>query len=117
MNEQITELLLNLATELGTTTELLWSVLLRQAAVSSAANLTSQLLIAGLLILALRKIKKINFKEIDRLTPEMPAIFVWVLWLLAVFAWVIVFCGNLHMTIAGFLNPEYWALKEVLNSL
>lgn len=120
MNEQTAKLVEQLAQKLGTTTEYLWSVLLRQAPISALTDLIYFVLvcIGGVFILKAHKnFSKENerrdskYYDNDALAPIMIVVVViWTVLFLAAFFSI----GNI---VNGFFNPEYWALDEILSSL
>lgn len=117
MKEQIAEILSSIATGLGTTTEMLWGALLRQAPVDAAASLIQIVVILVLSITVLRLLKKTDFTKFYDTCPEIPACVAYgLVWLLIIFS-SIAFISDISNILAGFFNPEYWALKEVLNAL
>lgn len=125
MNEQTSKLFEQLAQKLGTTTEYLWGVLLKQAPIQSTLGLIK--LIAVLLFgLILWKIHKKLSKEIEGcesydntlyLQKEeyvtIPMITAFILFLVL----FIVSMINISSIVYGYFNPEYWALKEVMSNI
>jgi len=109
MNEQITEIIKKLSEKLGVASEGLWRALLKQAPLSAA----TELVLIVIVFIAFRKwFKSIVKRESDELTPVA-----WLVWgVLFGFAFICFGC-NLDRTLAGFFNPEYWALKEILTSV
>ena len=120
MEEQTVKLVEQLAQKLGTTTDYLWSVLLKQAPISALVDLIYFVLvcIGGYFLLKTHK----NFsKEVgghsskyycnDALAPIM---------IVVVCIWAILFIiafFSIGDVINGFVNPEYWALNKILSSL
>ena len=120
MNEQTTKLIEQLALKLGTTTEYLWSVLLKQAYISAITTLIYLVGIIGAGFLLLKahiafskETEESNSKYWDsgELQFIMIALaFIWsVLFIVAFF--------SIENIVNGFLNPEYWALKEIMSNL
>ena len=116
--ENLTALLEKLAEKLGTTTEYLWGVLIRQAPISAITDLIYFMLVI-LGGIALYKIHKRLMKEDESgdsvyynleegaIVPMAIAVIIWaVIFIICFFS-----LGNM---INGFFNPEYWALDEVL---
>jgi ABC-type phosphate transport system permease subunit len=124
MNENTAKLIEQLAQKLGTTSEYLWRILLKQAAVDATTTLI-QFLAVILFGITLWKIHKKLMKKVsdDKYAEtgydkyEEGAIVPMIL-STVVFAilFIICFCciGDI---INGYFNPEYWALKTVLNSI
>lgn len=122
MNEQTTKLIEQLAQKLGTTTEYLWSVLLKQAPIEATVTLF-QTLCVMLFGLALWKIHKRLLKkesedkysetgyekyEESAIGPMIIATIVFAI------LFIICFCcvGDI---VNGYFNPEYWALERILH--
>ena len=122
MNEQTTKLIEQLARKLGTTTEYLWLVLLKQAPIDATVTLF-QTLFVMLFGLALWKINKRLLKkgsedkysetgyekyEEGAIIPMIIATIVFAI------LFIICFCciGDI---VNGYFNPEYWALERILN--
>ena len=106
MNEESTALLEELAEKLGTTSEYLWAALLRQAPISIITDLLVLAVWVAVLILTFRKLKKLSDKDYIEL--------LWIFWGLGA-----VICGVIapfvfSNMIIVLLNPEYWALKQLL---
>lgn len=122
MNQQTEKLLRELADKLGTTVEHLWSVLIRQAGISGVTNL---IVIAVWLVILVwgyklvRRKTKRPAKTDENKYPEAE----WddgvnlVAWgafaLAAVFTIMTVGTSAEHIA-ASLLNPEFWALKELI---
>jgi uncharacterized Tic20 family protein len=121
MNEQTAKLVEQLAQKLGTTADYLWSVLLKQAPISAITDLVffAFTIILGVVIYKVHKhllAEKDGNNSIYYDLEEgavVPMIFVLVIWAIMFIA-CLCSIGNI---INGFLNPEYWALKEILSSL
>lgn len=125
MNEQTTKLLQSIALKLGTTTEYLWLVLIKQASIDSWVTII-QLVIVLLFGLTLWRVhkklssdcsdKSSNYKttyyeKYDGIEiPMIIGVIVFSLLIICLF-----FCIN--SVISGFINPEYWALREILNTI
>lgn len=122
MKEETTELLNQLAQKLGTTTEYLWSILLKQAPISATLDLIKMLFILffGLI---LWKIHKHLMKKEDRddrysqtlydkyeegaRIPMIVAVIIFIILSISCFYSI----GNV---VNGYFNPEYWALRTIL---
>ena len=114
MNEQTTKLIEELAQKLGTTAEYLWAVLIKQAPISAMTDLLFFILasFSGILLYKLHKwmSEKDIYEDYEDIAIA-PMIVLTILWGII---WI-VFFFSLGNVITGFLNPEYWALKEVLD--
>ena len=108
MNEQLTTLLETLSGKLGVATEVLWGALLRQAPISSITNIVVLVLLSVLVVFAVIWLSK---QEVDECNP------IWFLVFCASVATLIAFFTTVEKTIAGFINPEYWALSKILETL
>lgn len=108
MDDQTAKLIQGIATKLGTTADHLWAVLIRQAPISASCDAVGIALLGAALILAWRKILK--WKPEDE-----PAKWIGV-GLLSVITAILIalICDSIGEDIAGFVNPEYWALKQII---
>ena len=114
-----------LATKLGTTTEYLWGSLLRQAPFTGIVDLA--------FLAALVLVWGVSFRFIQRKTSIPPnetkdnqyrylradwedegAGLAWAFLFIFGTVKVILIGSNLSMIFAAFLNPEYWALKQII---
>lgn len=121
MNEQTTKLIEQLAQKLGTTTEYLWTVLIKQAPISAATDALCFIfvIIGGIILWRLHKYlskergdykHSIYYEQEEAvIIPMLIVAIIWAICFIACFFSI----GNI---INGFFNPEYWALKEVLGS-
>ncbi len=124
MNDNTAKLLEQLAQKLGTTTEYLWRVLLKQAPISATTTLLQIFLILlfgwGLWKIHKRLMKKQgegNYSENLYEEWEMGAMFPMALGTLIFSIMLVISLFSISDVINGYFNPEYWALKEVLSSL
>jgi len=117
--ENLTDLLETLATKLGTTTEYLWGVLIRQASINAMINLVYFVfvLLAGVgLYMLHKKFSKEDddgdsiYSDSDEAIPTIMVI-VTIIWIIMFFVGFF----SLGSVFYGFFNPEYWALEKVLN--
>ena len=114
MNENTEKLIRELAEKLGTTTEHIWSVLVTQAPISSSINLA---IVIGFAVAVYASYKQVSRKAVsegewDDHCGSM--IFAWIAWVAFTFVAIIVICSSLDDIAAGLLNPEYWALKQII---
>lgn len=116
MSKETTDLINQLADKLGTTAEHLWGVLVKQAPISSAVELA--LLLAGILgavvlgMVAYKKSKKEDSSDHDDLVCVYCAVASAILGLIVL---VVLLCESENI-VAGFFNPEYWALHQLIPS-
>ena len=117
--EKLTPLLEKLAEKLGTTTEYLWGVLLKQAPITAAIELMYLVLVI-LGGLALYKIHRRLSKEVEgknSLYYDLEAVAA-VPMGIATLIWSVIFIicfFSIGTIVTGFFNPEYWALNEIMN--
>ena len=116
--ENLTVLLEKLAEKLGTTTEYLWGVLIRQAPISALTDLMYFILVViGVVVLykVHRRLAKEgsdghslywHYEDAAIVPMFIAAIVLVIIFIICFFS-----LGNI---VNGFLNPEYWALDEVL---
>jgi len=127
MNNQTSELLNQLATKLGTTTQYLWSVLLKQAPISALTTLMYLvIIIVGGFILygankRFSKQHKDTTRDYERTTCDYEEHeHLGVVMVISLIIWAIAFLVvflSLSDIINGFFNPEYWALHQILSSV
>lgn len=114
MNEQTAKLIEQLAQKLGTTTEYLWAVLLKQAQIQAMVMLFQFLLIAifGYVLLKIHKRLSVtkDYEEENVVIPMAIGLIIFAF--LAIYAF---FC--IEDIFNGFFNPEYWALSKVLSAV
>ena len=121
MNEQTIKMLEDLARSLGTTAEYLWEIMVRQAPINSFINLLLLIfsIILGYVLIRLHidflKEDETGFNSYENKEDVLgiPMLFGFAVWL-GVFMYSIF---SIRSTINGFINPEYWALNEILNKL
>lgn len=117
--ENLTELLTALAEKLGTTTEYLWGVLVSQAQVDAYIKL----LFVGftvLFIIAYSIFCKYTIKHWDEIySDDKEVVYVSLIILIGIAVLIFLGCAIdfTGKAIVGLLNPEYWALQQVLQLL
>jgi len=121
MNEQVMEILRVLAEKFGTTTEFLWGIMIRQAYVHGITAIIC-FLVTSILIFGWNWIWW--RAEVDEETSRrdqgdrMFAIFMCRLGGLGlVFIWTCLFLSGMIEVTTALINPEYWAIKQVLGGL
>jgi len=114
--ENLTKLLNELAVKLGTTTEFLWEILLKQAPIDAIVGISLIVLFLILIIPYVMYIKWFS-KHCNELYKEdkesIHTVFC-VIILIIMFALFIANICEINNTITAIFNPEYWALKEIL---
>lgn len=123
MDERTEKLITALAEKLGTTSEYLWGILVKQAYITA---ITNTIIIIGLIIFGIILCKvhiylsspvdpKDKYNTDNLYDKNIGAIIIMLvfttIWFIA--AIVQLFC--IGDTINGFINPEYCALKEILS--
>lgn len=111
MNEQTTKMIEELSQKLGTTVQHLWGVLVKQAPIDSTVDifvLTLWLYFQIRLLKVIRRKTEGRSPEWDEKLP--PYIF----WFATAGFLFLSFTYNINLIVAGFVNPEYWALKQIL---
>ena len=123
MNEKTLQALTELANRLGTTTEYLWGVLLKQAPISGIIDLVFMtiLIVVSVLLIQFVIRKTTKPKETEAYHDpgaewaEEAAVLAWILvftFLLFITAFVLF---NFSTAITAMVHPEYWALHQILN--
>lgn len=115
MNEATTKLVEELAAKLGTTAEHLWGVLVRQAPISGVCDALA--IVAWIIGLAwaLRLVRsKTKETDGDAEWEDEGAFFAWLVWGITAAVVMIVAGACFGDIVASIVNPEYWALKQVM---
>lgn len=122
MNENTLKLLEQLAQKLGTTTEYLWNILIKQAYIDATITLI-QIIIVVIYCIVLWKLHiwLCKIPKNEHLTryekhEELAGIPMFLGLSVAVIL-LIVSIISLQYVFIGYLHPEYWALKEILNNI
>lgn len=119
MNDQTAKLLEQLAGKLGTTSEYLWSVLLKQAPVAATITLIQILLVlaAGIGLWKahqhfLNDDNKVSYYNLNEglAVPMVVGCIFWLILLIAAFF-------LMEEIINGYFNPEFWALDYIMGKL
>src|SRR3990167_7948390 len=122
MDDRIISLIEQLSTKLGTTTEHLWAVMVQQAAISAAVDLCIFLFLIVVAIIAAKHIKAktyipdptidnpVTYAQWDSDTSITCITLFWIYCIIVVVLGVSSF-PNISTAL---LNPEYWALKQIL---
>lgn len=125
MNDQTLQMLQRLADKLGTTTEMLWGVLLKQTLIEGAACAVYIAVFSALSIIALRFVIKkttpVKRYPDDRYPTaewsEEGAFFSWAAWAIFTVISTFIVCESTSELVTIIFNPEYWALKQILSVL
>ena len=115
--KELAPILQQLAESLGTTTQYLWGVLVKQAPVQATIILIQMLLVVAFTIVLVQKHKKYSKEEYpyDMIEHPVRGVAMVVAAGLAVILLVVCFCYIPEM-VNGFLRPEYWALDHILST-
>lgn len=122
MNETTEKLVRELADKLGTTTEHLWAVLLKQALISATTDTIVALIMLAVLWAGYRLVKAKTTeppKTKEDLYPSAEWVYEGALaaWgVLGIYALLtlITTCCTISTVVTATMNPEYWALKQLL---
>lgn len=119
MNDQTTKLIETLANKLGTTSEYLWGILIRQAPISATIHCIGFFMIL-LIMLAVYRVHKHAMNDDNKFSYNengefigVPIVISFVICLMVIAAYIV----NSPKILAGFYNPEYWALNYILDQL
>jgi len=118
MDKLTEELIIELAKKLGTTAVHLWEVLIRQAIILSVVDI---IVIAGWVYCLVfmyrfidKKTKKI--KGFNAQWDDEQAIIAWLIFAIVIVIFVIIVGISIGAVISGIINPEYWALKQLIKN-
>lgn len=123
MNDQTAQLLRELAAKLGTTSEYLWSVLVRQASVSATTTLLYLISVIILGIILYKAHRRFSKKaENDRYNNTVYEDLEWPIGVMVIggLGWLVLALAlffSFPDIINGYFNPEYWALNKILKEL
>ena len=122
--KELTPFLEQLASRIGTTVEKLWTVLLKQAPISGMVDIV---VCIGLIVVAAKCFRLVQQKTtVPEKTEEDQypcaqwdnegACGAWIGMGILLIIIVTIIMFSVQNIAAAFLNPEYWALKEILNA-
>jgi len=122
MNDKTLELLNRLAEKFGTTVEHLWGVLVKQAVISAVTEIVMALAMVAAWVWLFRFVRGKTTEPKETPEDRYPHA-EWreegalIAWLVAAFALMLVAIQVYRAATTGLtalLNPEYWALKQLL---
>ncbi len=123
MDDKTLQALTTLAAKLGTTAEYLWGVLLRQAPITGAIDLAMMVAGVAMAVFLIRLVRRKTTKPAKTDEDRYPSA-VWSNEEAAFFAWAgavafalltaLLIGYELPNVVSALLNPEYWALKQIL---
>lgn len=111
MNAETLQLVEKLAAKLGTTSEYLWGVLLKQAPITAIINAIEMVAMAALIYYLWRKLLRTEFTGYDALTAKVILYISMTVFTAA--AGIGITC-SFETVITAAINPEYWALKQII---
>lgn len=124
MDDKTMQALNVLANKLGTTAEYLWGVLLKQAPITGLTKLLVVIVCVSAAVMwfrfVLRKTSKppvregVPFPSADW-DNDLGAPLAWVSVFLLAFLALVVTISLIPTIVSAMLNPEYWALTQILN--
>lgn len=124
MNENTAKLLEQLANKMGTTSEYLWKILLRQAPIDATITLIQYmvLIIVGIVIYKVhqRLSKPIKTSEYSTYNSYDESDAYGIMMIFGSFGYliiVVVAFFSIGSVINGYFNPEYWALDQLLSAI
>jgi len=116
MNENTTKIIEQLAQKLGTTSEYLWGVLIKQAPIDAILSLFYLFVIIACMFV-MWKIHKFMMKE-NKYSEHEDTVFIPISVSLVMLLILFILAFECIKTIIiGFLNPEYFALQQILETL
>lgn len=115
MNDETIKLVRDLADKLGTTTEHLWGVLVKQAAINASLTLVWNLFALIIFIILGYYIPRVIKKAADTDSEELSFALLIAAVALGVvcIVWICSIPGSISSIMSGFYNPEYWALNQL----
>lgn len=122
MNDKTLELLNRLADKFGTTVEHLWGVLVKQAVISAVTEIVMALAMVAAWLWLFRFVRRKTTEPKETAEDRYPhaewreegALIAWLVAALALLLVTIqVYCAT-TTGLTALLNPEYWALKQLL---
>lgn len=114
MNDQISQLLEQLADKFGTTADHLWGVMLKQAPIQATTELVFFAVFFAGLAIAFKKLKKLPLLD-EYKCPVLEACVAWVVYACIAILFFNALVTCLPLDIAAFVNPEYWALRQIIH--
>lgn len=113
MEQEMVNLLKELATQLGTTTEYLWAVTIKQAYIQAYVSL----IVCLFPLVAMVGWASLVFYCIKKKVDGDLITILCIVGLIALLASCALWGTHIPQVIAGFYNPEYWALDNILSHL
>ena len=122
MNETAEKLVREFAEKFDTTADHLWGVLLKQAYISAAINTMVMLIMLAILWGSYKIVRSKTTPRLQTAVDKYPRaewrgegeVFAWVLLGLYAIISLTVTCCTISSVVTVTMNPEYWALKQLL---
>ena len=122
MDDKTLQALTALAAKLGTTAEYLWGVLLRQAPITGAIDLAVMAAWVAMAMFLIRLVRRKTTTPAKTDEDRYPsaewsdegAAFAWAGAVAFALLVALIVGSELSSVVAALLNPEYWALKQIL---
>ena len=111
MDQKTEQLIRELADKLGTTAEHLWAVLVRQAPISACVTIVVLLALAVAAGCLVRKLTKQKSETGD--WSDTDPVLAFAACILVIMASCCAI-NEIEGIVAGFLNPEFWAFKQLV---
>lgn len=113
MNDQTALLLEKLASKLGTTVEFLWTILLKQATLIGITNICEFILVLIVGFIFYKVCKYIDKIENSIFDTDLVIVLETIVGSIWIVFFILTVVG-LNTAITALINPEYWALNEIL---
>ena len=119
MDDKTETLIRELADKFGTTVEHLWGVLVKQAVIEGVYSLLLCVIWSAVCYASANLIRNLSNKSASAEGSQDPAlsvdalVFSWIAWALVTLLVLCFVCTKL-LYVGWIINPEYWALKQIL---
>jgi len=123
MKDEYMVLIQKLADKLGTTAEHLYGVLVMQAPISAAIDVITALIMVLLFVFFIKTINRLTLRPPATDTERYPSAIITdeaaiaLMWACVIFfglfTMIVSFCA-LQSAVTAILNPEYWAISQIL---
>lgn len=118
MNPETVELLRELATQLGTTSEYLWRVMVHQAPISAIGTLIQMILVGVATYILIKVHLRLSNREDNKNYEDSFGLGIVMIAAAVILGILIIACFfGIEDVINGFFNPEYWALDKILHKI
>lgn len=109
-------LLEKLSSKFGTSVELLWGVLLKQANINSLVDSVLCVFVLVVSLTSLYFLRKLYYTKNRENTSYSDNSYMEIIWASGVIILLslLIICGFAYDATISFLNPEYWALKQII---